>query len=562
MMKFTSESPSATSTPPTASSYALTPSLLLAGAYPGHSAAARHRPKDQALEGARKRNRLGAGLWGVLVCLSWLASDALCGDPDLATKRLAEYRTELDAARQEFGGSRPLPSVQFFLFGMGARPKLVYKSGTILESSTGKVLRQWPVKSETIVPCDYCVSITTTGDAPVRIVEDEQAIWIEEDGRRQPVAGSQNPLRLPAFSEHRYPRVLRVLHQELLVNVIDGKPVPNYFVYPRPWYRDGAMVAMCLKATGNLDLIKDWVLGLREPYDRNNGGQSEADNLGQALYLVSLVGDRTAPLVPRILQELPRWEVHGPAGKYVQGRTDGAAHPAYQTKWAKFGLASLGLADPYVVPAVADSYSALFWMAYKDSYVKGRDANDRSRYPYLGWACDHFHGAKASPIGDRDYPLTWEQQASQARYEGMKIIGEEYVRRRLAAPHTWHAAEVFLYLLEQKSPGTAAVGDEKTAHSDLFNAEMLDLTVGGARAFILRPVKPPAGDRKPWVWLAPAFADSSGNWSAPAERHAWLFQRLLAGGSHVVGIDVGESWGNPAGRAKYEQFYHVLVTVS
>jgi hypothetical protein len=368
-----------------------------------------------------------------------------------ARQRLADYRAELDAMRRHFGKSRYLPDVQFFLFGMGSRPKLVYKSGSLLESSTGKVLRQWPVKSETIVPPDYCVSLTTTGDTLVRIVEDDQTIWIEEDGRRRPLKHSQIPICLPAFGEYRYPRVLRVLHQELLVNVIDGRPVPNYFVYSRPWYRDGAMMAMCLKATGNLGLIKNWVVGLKDPYDRNNGGESEADNLGQALYLISLVSDRNHPLVARILRELPRWEVQDPRGKYIQGRSDFAAHPAYQTKWAKFGLTSLGLSDPYVIPATPDSYSALFWMAYKDSYVKGQDANDRGQYPYLGWACDHFHGVRASPIGNRDYPLTWEQEASQARYERMKVIAEEFVRQRLAAPHTWHAAEVFLYLLGQKT---------------------------------------------------------------------------------------------------------------
>ena len=253
-----------------------------------------------------------------------------------ARQRLLEYRVELDALRRQFGGSRRLPDVRFFLFGMGSRPKLVYKSGSLLDSSTGKMLRQWLVKSETIVPPDYCVSITTTGDSRVRIVEDDQAIWIEEEGRRKPVEHSQIPIRLPGFGEYRYPRVLRVLHQELLVNLIDGKPVPNYFAYSRPWYRDGAMVAMCLKATGNLGLIKDWVLGLTEPYDRNNGGEREADNLGQALYLISLVSDRNHSLVPRILRELPRWEVQGPGGKYIQGRSDFAAHPAYQTKWAKY----------------------------------------------------------------------------------------------------------------------------------------------------------------------------------------------------------------------------------
>jgi hypothetical protein len=76
-------------------------------------------------------------------------------------------------------------------------------------------------------------------------------------------------------------------------------------------------------------------------------------------------------------------------------------------------------------------------------------ADNRQEYPYLGWACDHFHKTKKSPISNRDYPLTWEQKASQAKYEGIQIISEQYTQQRLAAPHTWHAAEVFLYLLEQ-----------------------------------------------------------------------------------------------------------------
>ncbi len=41
----------------------------------------------------------------------------------------------------------------------------------------------------------------------------------------------------------------------------------------------------------------------------------------------------------------------------------------------------------------------------------------------------------------------WE--ASQADYRGMGIIDQEYLGGRLCTPHTWHAAEVFLYLLER-----------------------------------------------------------------------------------------------------------------
>jgi hypothetical protein len=102
------------------------------------------------------------------------------------------------------------------------------------------------------------------------------------------------------------------------------------------------------------------------------------------------------------------------------------------------------------VPEIADSYSALFWMDYRDIHVITRDAEDREKYPYLGWACDHFHGVKKSPISNRDYPLTWEQNASQADYGGMSIVDDIYVKQKLATPHTWHAAEVFLYLLDQK----------------------------------------------------------------------------------------------------------------
>jgi hypothetical protein len=89
-------------------------------------------------------------------------------------------------------------------------------------------------------------------------------------------------------------------------------------------------------------------------------------------------------------------------------------------------------------------------MDYRTAYVPGHDADDRVNYPYLGWACDHFHGERRSPISDRDYPLTWEAEASQARYQGMALVSEEYVKRKLSAPHTWHAAEVFLYLFESK----------------------------------------------------------------------------------------------------------------
>ena len=77
-----------------------------------------------------------------------------------------------------------------------------------------------------------------------------------------------------------------------------------------------------------------------------------------------------------------------------------------------------------------------------------RDTYNTDKYPYLGWACDNFHGKKTSPVSNRDYPLTWEIEASQADYKGMAMIDEKYVAAKNSSPHTWHASEVFLYLLK------------------------------------------------------------------------------------------------------------------
>lgn len=360
------------------------------------------------------------------------------------TAARAEYRAALDRVREGRGTPYKLPAIDFYLFGMGGRDKSVYLGGKLLDARTGAVLRTWDVAEELIVPPAYTVALETKAGRLVVISEDEAAVWVEADGKRE--ALSKGAVKLPDFAGRKHRLVLRVLLQELLVNVVAGRPVPNAFVYATPWYRDGAMMAMAFETTGNLPLVKDWILGLREPFDRCNNGEAEADNPGQVLYLASLVSDKTHPVVPLALKELTRLA----KGAGVEGRSDFNTHPVYQTKWAKFGLKSLGLPDPYAVPKVRDTYAGLFWWDYKtddlpSQPVFGRDA----KYPYLSWASGHYAGKPAGPVGDRDYPLTWEAEASQAKYDGMARISPEYVKRRLCAPHTWHAAEAFLALREE-----------------------------------------------------------------------------------------------------------------
>ena len=359
---------------------------------------------------------------------------------------LAAYRTELAACRAAHGGSYDVPDVKFFLFGMGSRTKFLYRGGILFDAKSGKELQRWKVRKEIIVPSDYMVSLETEDGVALTLREDSEAVWMEKSGQRTAVEGTRSAVKLPDFAGKKFPLVLRVLHQELLVNIVEAGPVPNFFVYEKPWYRDGAMVALALRETGNLDLLKPWIPGLHEPFDKNNKGETEADNLGQVLFLISLVSDKNHPLVEKVLAEIPRFEKTDATGKYILGRSDFSDHPVYQTKWLKYGLRALGLPDPYVIPKVADGYSALFWMDYRDQHVAGKDSDDRGAYPYLGWACDHFHNTKKSPLSNRDYPLTWEQNASEANYGGLKLISPELVEKRISLPHTWHAAEAFLLL--------------------------------------------------------------------------------------------------------------------
>lgn len=337
----------------------------------------------------------------------------------------------------------------FQLFGAGPRRKLLYVNGCLSDVRTGQVLRQWTVSAEHVMADPPAVSLTTTSGEQIRIEENEQGVWLTLNEINH--ALDPRPLALPQFDGHPHAALLRALLHELLVNVVAGAPLPNLLVYDRPWYRDAAMVCMVFERTGHLELVRDWILGLREPYDRNNAGHCEPDNLGEVLYLVSLVSDAAHPVVARVLEAAQGCTVD----QHLSGWSDFAPHPVYQTKWMKYGLARLGLPDPYRIPTVPDTYSALFWMAYRDQHQPGEafSLREGELYPYLAWAEAHFHGAPPPMhLAGQHAPLTWETEASEANYAGLGVLDPALPVTRHAAPHTWHAAEMFLYLWHHLTP--------------------------------------------------------------------------------------------------------------
>lgn len=381
-------------------------------------------------------------LWAAAAIVSVVTHVAAQDDHSFANdqKVLARYRAELQALREGRPSFSP-PDGKFFLFGMGARPKYIYHFGKLAAWPSRHVVREWEVQRETIVPPSYSVWLQTA-KGRIHIFENESGMIIDEYGQRTVLAKGR--VHLPVFRRGRFPLVLRVLHQEILVNIIEGHPEPNFLVYSRPWYRDAAMIAMVLQRTGNAGLIREWVRSLRDPYDHNNGGNREPDNLGEILFLISCVSDRNHPLVPQILEAAKEFRKEN----YIVGMTDFAEHPVYQTKWLKFGLRSLGLPDSFLrIPKAKDSYASLFWWSFRDDQIGPEfPVTDAINYPYLAWARDHLAGGRTGPVSDSDYPLSWEAQASQANYTGMSAISSDFVTRRLAAPHSWHAAEMFLLL--------------------------------------------------------------------------------------------------------------------
>ena len=77
--------------------------------------------------------------------------------------------------------------------------------------------------------------------------------------------------------------------------------------------------------------------------------------------------------------------------------------------------------------------------------------------------------------------------------------------------------------------------------------------VDGHTAFII-PAKTGSTSKEiPWVWYAPTLPN------LPGKEEQWMFERLRDAGIAVAGIDVGESYGSPAGRKLFTVFYEELT---
>jgi hypothetical protein len=86
-----------------------------------------------------------------------------------------------------------------------------------------------------------------------------------------------------------------------------------------------------------------------------------------------------------------------------------------------------------------------------------------------------------------------------------------------------------------------------------FGGKRTSLVVAGDTGFVVQPPHKAKHGRKPVVWYAPTIG------KYPNIATEWLLERLVKKGFWVCGINVGESWGSPAGRKVYSAFYDTLM---
>ncbi len=98
---------------------------------------------------------------------------------------------------------------------------------------------------------------------------------------------------------------------------------------------------------------------------------------------------------------------------------------------------------------------------------------------------------------------------------------------------------------------TSARGDDAVQKQLPLPGEAF--SVQGQPAFVILPPSQTSKEPIPWVWYAPTLP------GLPGDAEIWMFERFTQAGCAIAGIDVGESYGSPDGRALFTALYTELT---
>ena len=269
------------------------------------------------------------------------------------------------------------------IFGMGRRNKFMIKKETPYLGGA-KIYKFWPgstykqeiCRNLTLLEYDsvnYTAKLKNENTKEiVYLIENENGIYLKCGDKNTPLDETQH-INIPTFEEYEYPELMRAYFGEMMVNITQKGVVFSVLNGGNYWYRHTAMVAMALEKTGNLSQILPMINSITPAtiydYARNGNTAKDSvkhiDNLGEVLYLMSLLDAPKQDVVDAVLAEAKKYEKNNPnvtGKKYIEALTDGYAYPSYQTKWLKFGMDSLGLdSSAYDVTGLTDWLTSTAW---------------------------------------------------------------------------------------------------------------------------------------------------------------------------------------------------------
>ena len=237
----------------------------------------------------------------------------------------------------------------------------------------------------------------------------------------------------------------------------------------------------------------------------------------------------------------------------------------------------------YLPKKLTDAHHALGYFETRNSWsqvmafeVKGEDILFTTRVPYK----QQWRGKGKMTAGKwHDFALhvLWSRDAEkgfvEVWFDGEKVVpltktatlkDENVVffqlgllRETSEVPETIlidHVTEATtLEDLTPRPPEKLATGPAKGTDKQQVPPKK-SFKVEGHAAFVIMPKNVDEKKPVPWVWYAPTFPN------LPEAREHWMFEKFLAAGIAIAGVDVGESYGSPKGREIYSALYKELVT--
>lgn len=240
--------------------------------------------------------------------------------------------------------------------------------------------------------------------------------------------------------------------------------------------------------------------------------------------------------------DVPR-EKNGNSGVYIQQRYELQILNSFGVSEAEYNKQDCGCIygtkkpDKLVCKPAGEWQS--FDIAFRAARFNGHRKTDNARITVF---------QNGELIHD-DYVLTRKSGAGMQEENSARPIKLQGHHNQVQFRNVW------IQELSLGDPEAADSLPEITASQKTLPMSGESFKFNGSDAFVILP-KGARVERTdiPWIWYAPTLE------GLPAKAEEWMFERFLKAGIAIAGIDVGESYGSPNGRTKYDHFYEYLIT--